>query len=43
MIYGMFINKNNIVHHDDDIDQDEALRVFNIYNFSIKKILKETY
>lgn len=32
--------RNNIVHHDEDIDQDEALRVFNIYNFSIKKILK---
>ena len=32
--------RNNIVHNDYDISQEEALKIFNIYNFSIKKILK---
>lgn len=32
--------RNNIVHNDYDIDQDEALETFNVYNLSIRKILK---
>ena len=33
--------RNNIVHNDYDIDQDEALETFNTYNLSIRKILNE--
>ena len=32
--------RNDIVHNDYDIDQEEAINVFNIYKFSINKILK---
>lgn len=32
--------RNDIVHDDYDISQDEAQGVFNKYNFSIRKILK---
>lgn len=32
--------RNNIVHDDYEIDTQEAVRIYNIYKFSIKKILK---